>query len=215
MNTVFALLLFKGHGKSKTDHQSYRTISTCPLLAKALDTYIRDLNIEKWNGIQADTQYQGAGSSHELASLLITETIQYSLYSSKKPIFLLLLDAKSAFDTVICKYLIRNLYFSGTTGSSLVYMDNRMSNRKTYCEWENVIVGPILDQQGLEQGGIPSSDCYKLYNNEVLESAQNSKQGVNLGNNLVVSAVGQADDTGLVANDIYNLRNILHLALEY
>ena len=77
INTVFVLLLHKGNNKPKTDHQSYRTISTCPILSKALDTYIRDLNIEKWNRAQADTQYQGAGSSHELASLLITETIQH------------------------------------------------------------------------------------------------------------------------------------------
>ena len=57
LNTVYALLLHKGHGKSKTRDSSYRTISTCPVITKALDIYIHDLFGEKWNANQADTQY--------------------------------------------------------------------------------------------------------------------------------------------------------------
>ena len=80
LNTVYALFLHKGHNKDRTLDSSYRTISTCPLIAKGLDIYVRDLYIEKWNQLQANTQYQGEGSSHELASLLITEAIQHSKY---------------------------------------------------------------------------------------------------------------------------------------
>ena len=57
LNIAYAILLHKGHGKSKTSDRSYRTISTCPLLAKGLDTYLHDLFVEKWNSVQADTQY--------------------------------------------------------------------------------------------------------------------------------------------------------------
>ena len=67
-----------GHSKDKTLARSYRTISTCPLVAKGLDIFLRDLNLDKWNSHQAPTQYLGDGSSHELAALLLTETIQYS-----------------------------------------------------------------------------------------------------------------------------------------
>ena len=70
INTVYAMVLFKGHGKDKTSDRSYRTISTCPLVAKALDLYVRDLNLDKWNQDQAPTQFQGEGSSHELAAIL-------------------------------------------------------------------------------------------------------------------------------------------------
>ena len=72
LNSVYALLLHKGHGKIRTSDKSYRTISTCPMLSKALDMYIRDLHLEKWQSQQAPTQYQGEGSSHELAALLVT-----------------------------------------------------------------------------------------------------------------------------------------------
>ena len=118
LNTVCALLLHKGHGKPKTNSRSYRTISSCPVLAKALDMYIHQLFITKWNQDQAATQYQGEGSNHDLAALLLTETIQYSLHISKEPLFLLFLDAKSAFDTVVARFLIRNLYCTGMEGKS-------------------------------------------------------------------------------------------------
>ena len=93
LNSVYALLLYKGHNKDRTLDSSYRTISTCPLLAKGLDLYVRDLSIIKWNSQQADTQYQGEGTSHELALLFLTEAIQHSKFSNKLPIFLLFLDA--------------------------------------------------------------------------------------------------------------------------
>ena len=114
LNTIFACVLYKGHLKEKTSARSYRTISTCPLVAKALDIYIRELSLPDWNKEQADTQYQGEGSSHELAALLLTEVIQHSLHSLKLPVFAIFLNAKSAFDRVLREILIRNLFVAGT-----------------------------------------------------------------------------------------------------
>ena len=215
LNTVYALLLHKGHGKSRTSDRNYRTISTCPVLAKALDIYIHDLFINSWNEVQAPTQYQGEGSSHELASLLLTETIQVSLYHHHLPVFLLFLDARSAFDTVVISFLVRNLYFSGMEGNSLSYINNRLCNRMTFCDWNREIMGPIHDLQGLEQGGCNSSDQYKTYNNNLLKILQKSEQGVDIGNGLIVSGIGQADDIVLLSNNIQNLHNILNLTLNY
>ena len=157
--------------------------------------------------MQADTQYQGQCSSHELASLLLTEAVQFSKYKSKKPIYLLFLDAKSAFDTVVIPYLVGCLYQSGMEGNYILYMANRLANRTTFCEFDKVLAGPIKDQQGLEQGGLSSSDCYKLYSNELLCKAQQSNLGVELGGNLVISAIGQADDTVLLATFLNWLRS--------
>ena len=71
--------------------------------------YLHELYISDWNNKQAPTQYQGTGSSHELASLLVTEVIQHSK-AQKLPLFLLFLDAQSAFDKVVIEYLVRNLF---------------------------------------------------------------------------------------------------------
>ena len=128
---------------------------------------------------------------------------------------MLLLDARSAFDTVVTEFLVRNLFFAGMEGNSLVYMNNRLCNRLTYCNWEQELMGPIKDEHGLEQGGCNSSDSYKIYNNDLLRTVQSSAQGVHIGNDVVISGIGQADDIALVSNNIFNLYNILHLTIVY
>ena len=212
---MYALLLHKAHGKSRTSDRNYRTISTCPVLAKGLDMFLHDLFKDSWNTAQAPTQYQGEGSSHELVSLLLTETIQESLHHHHLPVFLLFLDARSAFDTVVISFLIRNLYFTGMVGNSLNHINNRLTSRLTYCDWDRQLMGPIYDKQGLEQGGCNSSDEYKIYNNDLLKIVQQSHQGVDLGNGLVITGLGQADDIAIVSNSIRSLHNALNLALKF
>ena len=196
--------MVNGHGKYKTKDNPYRSTSTCPLLSKALDVYIRNLHIEKWKSQQAPTQYQGEGSSHELAALLVTEVIQHSLYKLKQPVYLLFLDARSAFDVVVPELLLRQMYLSGMDGNTVNYMNHRLCNRRTYIDWDREIVGPIMDEHGLEQGGGSSGDFYKLYNNDLL-----------LGDGQVISSIGLADDTALPANKLSSLRNTLYLAMNY
>ena len=214
LNAAYALLLHKGHGKLKTSDRSYRTISTCPFLSKALDMYIQELYIEVWNSLQAPTQYQGTGSSHELAALLVTEVVQHSK-AQKLPLYLLFLDAESAFDKVVTEFLVRYLYMSGVSGNALTYLNNRLANRRTFVDWNKTVMGPIIDEHGVEQGGVNSSEFYKLYNNELLETLQSSCQGVYMGNQLTISTVGQADDVVICSNNIYQLYNLVLLALNY
>ena len=108
LNNIWAFILYKGQGKDKESDRSYRTISTCPILAKALDTNVGQLYAGEWAKAQAPTQFQGAGSSHELAPIMLTEAIHHSLHITKKPVFVLLLDAKSAFDKVVRECAIKN-----------------------------------------------------------------------------------------------------------
>ena len=214
LNNIYAIVLYKGHGKNRECCRSYRTISTCPLLAKAVDLYIRQLSQDKWNLQQAPTQYQGHGMSHELASLLLTETLQFSFNVTNRPVFALFLDAKSAFDRVVKEILTRNLFLSGMSDHSLLYLDKRLGSRKTYCEFNKTLMGPIIDVRGLEQGGISSSDEYKLYNNEQAKVSQASGLGVTMRGS-TISCISLADDALLVANTLYDLRNLLYLTVQY
>ena len=214
LNVAHGNILYKGHRKDRTSDRSYRTISTCPFLAKSVDCYLRDLYHDCWDSCQASTQYQGTGSSHELASLLVTEVILYSLNVSNKPVFILALDAQSAFDRCLRQVLCSELYKAGVSESAILYMDNRLASRKTIYEWDGVKMGPSEDMTGFEQGGMNSSDYYKLYNNEQLTVAQASALGADIGSG-VISAVGQADDVILMSNDIYNLKLLVKLTEEY
>ena len=175
--------------------------------------YLGQLSIADWKEKQADTQFQGEGMSHEMAALLLTITIQSSLLSLKT-IFVLLLDAKSAFDLVLRQILIRRLYLDSPKDQRVIYWDKRLANRTTYCQWEDQLMGPISDELGVEQGGPNSSEFYKIYNNEQLSSAQVSGFGAAVGN-ITIAAIGQADDTALVSHDLSSLQQLLNLTLSY
>ena len=124
------------------------------------------------------------------------------------------LDARSAFDRTIREILIRKLFLVGTTGNRLLYFNNRLEHRKTFCEWDHRVLGPVLDQQGVEQGGVPSGDLYKIYNNEQFDTAQESGLGITL-HDLDVASIGQADDCVLVADNISSYKSILSLTIDY
>ena len=80
----------------------------------------------------------------------------------KKPIFSLYLDAKSAFDKALIQVLGRRLFLLGTKNQDLSYIVRRLENRITFCEWDKIMMGPINDELGLEQGGKFSSEFYKI-----------------------------------------------------
>ena len=64
-------------------------------------------------------------------------------------------------------------------------------------------MGPIADELGVEQGCVNSGDFYKMYSKPQLELAQTSQLGVPLARDIVISAIGQADDTVHVSNNIH------------
>ena len=214
INTVHAIILHKGHGKDKFSDRSYRTISSCPFIAKCADKYIGQLEESNWSSVQAETQFQGKGLSHEHCALLLTESINFTVFVSKLAIFCLYLDAKSAYDRALREILTRRMYLDGTCGKSLLFLDARLKNRVTYVEWDKEIMGPIKDQQGVEQGGPNSSEEYKIYNNEQLSTAQDSKFGINCGP-LIVSSDGCADDSVLMSSDFHQLGHLLNLTNQY
>ena len=146
---------------------------------------------------------------------MLTEVIQYSEHVLHQPAFILYLDAKSVFDNVLKQLLIRNLYFCGTSGKELLYINNRLESRKTFAEWEKKLMGPICDELGVEQGNVNSGDFYKIYAKSQLQMAQYSNLGVELARDIVVSGIGQADDTLLLSNNLHSLQNLLQLSLYY
>ena len=89
-----------------------------------------------------------------------------------------------------------------------------LKHRRTFLEWDHKILGPIEDDLGFEQGGISSGDLYTVYNGDQLSTANGSKLGADLDGE-EVSAIGQADDVVLLSHDIFLLKNLLQLTLDY
>ena len=106
------------------------------------------------------------------------------------------------------------MYLDGVKDCSLLYFDQRLSNRKAIIEWNKELLMLIFDEQGVEQGGIKSGELYKIYNNEQLKVSQASPFGINIGDNKI-AAIGQADDVALVSTDNHSLCFLLSLTMSY
>ena len=75
-------------------------------------------------------------------------------------------------------------------------------------------LSPEIGEEFLEQGGLSSSDFYKVYNNLQLNLAQDSDLGVPIGP-VTISCVGQADDVALVSTDPKHLQGLVDISLYY
>ena len=72
--------------------------------------------------------------------------------------------------------MLRNLFFLNKGPDILLsHINNRVSHRQTVLDWDTNLMGPIHDELGLEQGGVNSSDFYKIFGKEQLELAQKSE----------------------------------------
>ena len=153
----------------------------------------------------------------------MTEAVVHGLHTNREPVYLLLLDAQSAYDRVVIEHAVRCAYIAGTQDEGLLFLDHRLRNRRTMIEWEKEILGPIRDTQGVEQGGVPSDKVHRLVNNEQLLMAQQSQLGVDLGRvatpeglvRQVLGAVGLADDVALLAGSLAELKALLQLTKVY
>ena len=137
LNQVLSILLHKGHGKDPCSDRSYRTISNCTVLVKALDAYIGSIYAPQRDSSQIDVKFQGSNSSHDLAALQVTELIAFSNRVLNRPLYALFLDAKSCFDRVLRQSVIRSAYSIDTTGNVLNIFNNRLGNRPTLFKFRD------------------------------------------------------------------------------
>ena len=215
LNSAWAVMLHKGHGKPRSQCRSWRCISTCPLIAKALDLYVADLHQHNWKSASAPNQFMKKGSSHELAALLLTEAVCYATLTLGFTLWVLFLDKQAAFDMVLKENVITGAYAAAghRADQSLLYMANRLSSRRTFLQFSSTLVGPINDEKGVEQGGISSGDQFQLVNGEELITTNTSGLGLDMGG-ISLASLGVADDVALFSPSPYGLQALLNLSQE-
>ena len=213
LNSAWAIMLHKGHGKPRSSCRSWRCISTCPLVAKALDLYVADLHQDDWSEAAAPTQFMKTGSSHELASLLLTESIVYATLTLGIALWVLLLDKQAAFDSVLKEHVIAGAYAANghKADASLLYLANRLSSRRTFLQFSTTLMGPIHDERGVEQGGVNSGAQFQVVNTEELVTTQSSGLGLNMGG-VSVASIGFADDIALLSPNPHALQSLLNIS---
>ena len=72
---------------------------------------------------------------------------------------------------ILNESVVREAYLANTRDQGLVLINNRLKNRITFCEYDKVILGPIHDSLGVEQGGKNLDRFFKLCGNSQLKQA--------------------------------------------
>ena len=94
-------------------------------------------------------------------------------------------------------------YNARSQDQGLVYL----ANRKTYIEWDKVLMGPVNDQRGVEQGGCLSDRLHNLASALQLLTTQASGLGIDMAGVVHVASIGQADNVALISQDLHKLKS--------
>ncbi|XP_021377157.1 uncharacterized protein LOC110465561 [Mizuhopecten yessoensis] len=144
----------------------------------------------------------------------ILEEVLGDARDCKKDVFAIYLDAKSAFDVVNHNSLLRKLFLAGVDGKSWKVIQD-LHFRTTSCvKWDGQLSDSFQILQGVRQGGLLSTELYKVYVNDLLNCIQSTGLGIKIGTN-DCSAPTCADDVTILAHELSSLQTLLDVAVDY
>ena len=92
-----------------------------------------------------------------------------------------MLDAKAAFDVVCHSHIMRRLYYAGVNDGLWSLIKSLHENASSVVKMSGSTSQPFDIHQGVRQGGILSTDLYKLYVNPLLYQYTDSGVGARIG----------------------------------
>ena len=206
--------------KAPTDPSNYRPVALLNIYMKIYEHIIKERLVavlEKnkyFSNMQAAYRKRRATSDHILVvqELFFHYRYKRSLGEAKAkcPIYLCLMDLAKAFDTVPREMLFKKLWRAGIRGKMYrvikdLYTDNRARIR----------IGGHLSKSfeiksGVMQGSKLGPILFNIFINDLLEKLDDSRLGVNM-ENLILTALGFADDIMLLAADPSKLQTLIDI----
>ena len=205
--------VFKNKGSNK-ESKNYRGITVTPVLSKTLELLLRKTIRPAIDKVQSDLQRGFTEGSSCMNCALILEEYLRECKDMNKTTYVAFLDAKSAFDVVSHDSLLRKLFNIGVEGKSWSGIHSLYQEADSAVKWNGLLSGKFRVEQGVRQGGILSTDCYKLYKNNALLRVEKSGFGASIGT-VFCGAPTCADDVLLMTDDPDELQLMLDIAFDY
>ena len=205
--------VFKKKG-SNLDAKNYRGITILPILSKVLESILRtriEPNVERTqNSMQRGFTKH---SSPMNCSLILEEYIRENK-DLKKDTYIAFLDAKAAFDVVHHPSMMRKLFHIGVEGVTwnLIYSLHRRA--QTVVRWCDQTSEPFEILQGVRQGGVLSTDLYKVYSNPLLDRVTELLTGGMVGG-VCCAAPACADDVTFTSDKPDELQVLVSESEDY
>ena len=130
-----------------------------------------------------------------------------------QPEYAVFLDIKSAFDVVSHQSLLRKLFHTGIEGQTWSLIQSLHDNSESVVKWQGSYSQPFKVNQGVRQGGILSTDLFKVYGNVQLDRMTTSGQGCYIGE-VCCAAPTCADDMVVLTDDKVSLQFLLNIAVD-
>ena len=203
--------IHKGGGKPKDNTDNYRGITVSSIIGKIFERILADHQ----DALLSQSSLQcgfTSGLSPTFASVIKTEAI--SKAKSGSPLFLATLDAQKAFDVVDHEQLLLKIFNTGLAGSLWCLKQDSYKGLQSSVRWNSITSDPLEIQQGVKQGGIPSTTDYKTYIDSLLQ--QLAKSGIGLVmSGVYCGAPTVADDVLLLSESALDLQTMLTIANQY
>ena len=154
-------------------------------------------------------------NSSPLLCELLLEEFERENKDLKRPTYIAMLDAKSAFDVVVHANLIRRLHQYEFSDQSILLINSLYENAVSHIKWKNLMSEQNFKiEQGVRQGGVLSADLYKLYINPLLNFLDDSGLGGKIGN-INVCAPTCADDVALIPYNPLDIQTMVDIAVDF
>lgn len=153
---------------SKLHCTNYRGITVLEVIRKITATIIKERTNDRVLETQNKKQRVFTSGSSALKSALPIEESYRESTDNNITLYLVLLDAKSAFDTVIHSHMLRRVFLAGIDDVHWGLIKDLHEHAKSVVKWEGHNSQPFQVNQGIRQGGIISTNKYKLYINQLL-----------------------------------------------
>ncbi|MEW8547953.1 MAG: reverse transcriptase family protein, partial [Candidatus Thiodiazotropha sp.] len=205
--------VFKKKGSSH-DAKNYRGITITPIISKLLESLLRE-RIKPYIDATQNKMQRGftKNSSPMNCSLILEEYIRENK-DHKRDIYVAYLDAKSAFDVVHHSSLLRRLFHIGIEGVTWNLIHSLHKDAQTVIRWCGQTSDPFEIQQGVRQGGVLSTDMYKVYVDPLLSRVTESLLGGTIGE-ICCAAPTCADDMTFVSDAKQTLQTLIHEAADF
>ena len=184
--------IYKGKG-SKSSASSYRPISLCSTIGKALELIICDqiMAVVQNTKPQCTVQHGFTHGRSTISNLLCAENELANAHNSKESYEIITFDFSRAFDRVPHHLLLNELAAHGITGSALQWVQSFLSGRSQAVRIGSSLSAAAAVTSGVIQGSCLGPTLFNIFLDRLL-------------NDLDILAGAYADDLKFTANLVHH-----------
>ena len=201
-------------GKDPRYTDNYRGITVTSIFGKLVEHLVRHYGQDDINHNQSGLQYDLTRNLNpNMASVIITESI-VEAKENKQELYICSLDARKAFDIVPHSTLKFKLFNTPIRRSLWKLLDDLYTDNVETIRWKGEDSEQYIIRQGVRQGGVTSTDLYKLFTNDRLLSLERSGMGLYIGSTFI-GATAVADDQLLISTCKHELQGMMSICNDY